>query len=502
MKRFKSIAALALACTVAAAPANVMAAETAKENISVQINGEDLSFTDAEPVIVNSRVFVPFRAVFEGLSAEEIAYTAETKTVSAKKGSTSVEFTIGEKTISVTKDGIEEKIETDAASFIKDDRTYIPVRFAASALECQVGWDSENKTAIIVENNIFAPGEGITYELMNKYLEYQNKISQDKHSISGKLNLAMSMQNGSESFDITGDITLSGLIDQSNINLNMASKLDLSKLEELLKSQETTVGENEQKALDAIKNLEVDYIFNLETGKMYVKCDALSGLTGMTTENTWYLVDFNKLFEMSGMNINLKELMKLSKTNDFESQLKSLYTMVPLNNKYSAAAVIESLKMVEGLYSDAALEKVGDEYVSTYTLEQEGSSSKIDFALAMKGEDVSGYSMKMTTSFLGSELMTMDIVQKGLESTVSMKMGMEPFFSISANGDIKYSPTVNKPVTSPDSKANIVDVMNILSNVMVTETVTENTAEVTTVTDVEDVAETPETTETAEDSAA
>ena len=497
MIKFKSMVASFLAVTLAFAPTAVMADQTNTDNISVQINGSDLSFTDTEPVIVNNRVFVPFRAVFEGLNTEEISYEADTNTIGAKKGTTEVEFTIGEKTISVIKDGKEETIETDAASFIKDDRTYIPVRFAAQALDCNVGWDEENKTAIIVEKDIFAPVEGETYELMNKYMAYQNKFSEGKHSISGKLNLKLTMQTGEETSEITGDITLDGLTDASNMNMAMALKLDIAKVEELLKKEIGEIDKESQDVLDIIKNLEVDYMMNMETGKFYVKCDALSAMTGVS-ENTWYLVDLGKVLEMSGMKVDFKELMKLSKTEDFAKQMKGLSEIVPLNNKYATSSFIESMKMVNELYADSAYEKVGNEYVGKYTMDQDGAKMAMEMAFTVKGEEVNGYSMKMVSSYMGAEVVTMEIGQKGMDATVSMKMGMEPFFSMDISGGMKFSPTLKNPVKKPASDATIVDVMEMFSNLMVVETVVETEAEATIVEEATEIEAATEVEETLE----
>ena len=41
-----------------------------EQTIAVQLNGEDLTFTDAVPQVKDQRTFLPFRAVFEAMGAE------------------------------------------------------------------------------------------------------------------------------------------------------------------------------------------------------------------------------------------------------------------------------------------------------------------------------------------------------------------------------------------------------------------------------------------------
>jgi len=63
----------------------------APDKIEVLLNGEVVSFTDAEPRIVDSRTFIPFRAVFNalGFADNDITFDGATRTVSAKKGAPS-----------------------------------------------------------------------------------------------------------------------------------------------------------------------------------------------------------------------------------------------------------------------------------------------------------------------------------------------------------------------------------------------------------------------------
>ena len=101
---------------------------------------------DTRPIMQDNRVYIPFRAVFEALGAD-VSYNASAKTVTAKRDSTTVSFTVGEAQYS--KNGVTQQM--DANVFVQDGRTFVPVRFAAQALGATVEWDSEDRTVVITE---------------------------------------------------------------------------------------------------------------------------------------------------------------------------------------------------------------------------------------------------------------------------------------------------------------------------------------------------------------
>ena len=70
MKRFiRTLLVLGAALTLLGSSA-ALAAEDAAPVISVQLNGENLTFTDAVPQARDNRTFLPFRAVFEAMGAD------------------------------------------------------------------------------------------------------------------------------------------------------------------------------------------------------------------------------------------------------------------------------------------------------------------------------------------------------------------------------------------------------------------------------------------------
>ncbi len=117
---------------------------SAADEISVLVSGEKLEF-DVPPVIVNDRTMVPMRAIFEALGAT-VTWDGENRRVEAI-------FDDGAH-ILLTIDSVlayknSEEITLDAAPFIENGRTMVPVRFIGESSGAFVGWIAESKTVKI-----------------------------------------------------------------------------------------------------------------------------------------------------------------------------------------------------------------------------------------------------------------------------------------------------------------------------------------------------------------
>ena len=130
-------------CVAVIAAIMAVAAFASDGGIQVRINGKIVPFADAAPRIESDRTFIPFRGVFEalGFADSDISYDTATKTVKAVKDGKTVSLVVGEKKVSVTENGKTTDIATDVAAFIDpaQSRTYVPARFVAQALGCNVG---------------------------------------------------------------------------------------------------------------------------------------------------------------------------------------------------------------------------------------------------------------------------------------------------------------------------------------------------------------------------
>ncbi|MDD3569547.1 MAG: copper amine oxidase N-terminal domain-containing protein [Lachnospiraceae bacterium] len=480
MMKFKKLAAIAMASLMVLAPSSAFAQETPEDapkviataedddaaqedavepELAVQLNGTDMTFDDAEPIIVNSRVYVPFRAVFEGLNAE-VAYDADASKITVKKNDTEAAFVVGEKSIAITKDGESKTVETDVASFVQNGRTYVPVRFAEQALNCTVGWDAENRTVIIFDADEIK-GAGQTYTIMNKYLAYAKEFSDKTYELTGTINLDVKNIDGSKDNNIKGVCTIDGIVDASNVNMDMVAKLDLAAIEKMLKADSSTTAENLAQ-LEALKNIDFKLIFNLDSGKYYIQSNLFSSLMG-AADGTWYSIDMNEMISKAGAGFNFTDLAKMAKEADFETYVNAMSSEIPTDNKYSAAATISTYKLISGLFSDSAFKTVADGYQSTYTQDADGMATTISMKLTTADDKVTGYSMDMKMGYMGTEMMKMTVAQNGLKTTMNMTMGMDGLFDMTMTGDINYLETKNKPLSAPKAGDKVVSLNDMFT---------------------------------------
>lgn len=117
---------------------------SAQKPIEVFVDGSKLHF-DVQPQLIDGRTMVPLRPIFEALLAE-ITWDDSTGTVTATKENHVILLTIGKKNLFI--DGIPK--EMDIAPILMDNRTLIPVRFVAEALDCIVTWNATENTVSII----------------------------------------------------------------------------------------------------------------------------------------------------------------------------------------------------------------------------------------------------------------------------------------------------------------------------------------------------------------
>ncbi len=108
--------------------------------LTVNVDGNKIA-SDVPPMIVNFRTMIPMRAVFEALGAE-VSWDETVQRVTAKKGSKSIEITVGSHVMAA--DGKE--LLLDSPAFIFEDRIMIPVRAVSEAFGYGVSWNEDIKT--------------------------------------------------------------------------------------------------------------------------------------------------------------------------------------------------------------------------------------------------------------------------------------------------------------------------------------------------------------------
>jgi hypothetical protein len=116
--------------------------------ISVFVNGV-LQTYSTPPIIVNGRVMVPMRGIFESLGAT-VDWDDQTKTVTAYKTGILVSFKVGDSVATVN--GVQKQLSPPA--LIINGRTMVPLRFVSESLGATVNWDSQTKTVSVFSERV------------------------------------------------------------------------------------------------------------------------------------------------------------------------------------------------------------------------------------------------------------------------------------------------------------------------------------------------------------
>ncbi|MUT64927.1 copper amine oxidase N-terminal domain-containing protein [Paenibacillus sp. NEAU-GSW1] len=139
--RFKSIILIML--VVALIPFSGLANAASGKEITVSIDGRFVSF-DVPPQMINGRVMVPLRPIFEGLGST-VGWNEKTQTVTGNKVNISVSLVLNQKQATVNG----KTVALDAPSTQIKGHTFVPARFVAESLGADVKWDNNKQQVII-----------------------------------------------------------------------------------------------------------------------------------------------------------------------------------------------------------------------------------------------------------------------------------------------------------------------------------------------------------------
>lgn len=500
MKRiFRSLlvagaAAVVLACStaaMAAAPANAP---------QVQLDGNNIPFTDAYPQVKDGRTFVPVRAVFEALGAE---VSSSGNTVSAKRDDRTVTMTVGSTQASVTDGDQTRTLNMDVAPYVDAAswRTYVPLRFASEAFGCAVGWDSDARTAVIIDMDtmVDVAMEGKEYTYLEKYAEYAQQFNEGIWNSEVTEKGSMAVTDAAFDGPITVPMTVSATAitsGETKMDMAMDMTLDMTSLVEQAEKDDPSSKDLEElkKMNDLFKaGLSFQVRGDLEKGVLYMASPVLEQ-PGMPA-NTWFQVDFNALMGMATSvmvtdneaaavgiiggadgptSVFLPEAdndsfaAMIGSMDDLENMepvelMKAILAEIEPDSVNDYAKIKEAVEYVADLLSDKSFVKDGDNYV--LTVEPEGDipeeSAKLVFTLTMKDEKVVGYAMEMTAKVDGEDPASMSIkmaVDENNKLSGSMKMSVSSELDAQFTITGQYTKGTTEPETEPPAGANVVPI--------------------------------------------
>lgn len=149
----KKIISIVLAVSILLSMIVVAFAENT-DKVTVTLDGAEIIFPDAQPFVDSrDRTLVPIRFVSEAMGAQ-VDWENDTQTVVIQKEKDNIRYTIGQPIAYLNG----EMLVFDSFGILKEDRTFVPLRFIAEMLSCDVDWQQETQTVVIT-----SPGEAVKF---------------------------------------------------------------------------------------------------------------------------------------------------------------------------------------------------------------------------------------------------------------------------------------------------------------------------------------------------
>lgn len=122
-----------------------------QRDIKIYVNGH-LIESDQPPLIWEDRTFVPIRVIAESLGAK-VDYNQEDMTVTIKRDKTNILLTIGDDIARISSDVETRPAILNAPAFLRNDRTYLPLRSISELFGMKVDWDGGKRVVYIKEKS-------------------------------------------------------------------------------------------------------------------------------------------------------------------------------------------------------------------------------------------------------------------------------------------------------------------------------------------------------------
>lgn len=140
---FLMLITLAILIVTTASPVFTYGNGLASQDIKVFVNEKQVIF-DVPPTVINNRVLVPLRGVFESLGAS-VTWNSEKQTVTVLNNDIKLELKPDSKI--AYKNG--QAITLDVPPVVINNRTLVPIRFVSESLGANVQWDNASQSVLI-----------------------------------------------------------------------------------------------------------------------------------------------------------------------------------------------------------------------------------------------------------------------------------------------------------------------------------------------------------------
>lgn len=146
--------------------------------IKIYINGQVVE-SDQPPLLIDNRTFVPIRVIAEDLGAT-VNYNKEDRIVTIRRDKTNILLTIGDDIARISSDVETRPAILDAPAFLRNDRTYLPLRSISELFGMEVNWDG-GKRAVYIKEKSYLPDYINRDNALEEVLERLSKLGRFKN---------------------------------------------------------------------------------------------------------------------------------------------------------------------------------------------------------------------------------------------------------------------------------------------------------------------------------
>ncbi|MBS3976666.1 MAG: beta-propeller domain-containing protein [Syntrophomonadaceae bacterium] len=172
-------AAVTLALVMFVASTSLLASDRHVSEVKIYLQGKHLDL-EMRPALVNGRLLVPLRGVFEALGAQ-VNWNPTDRSITANRGSVTVKLTVNKKTALING----QSVPLDVAPSIINRRTMIPLRFISEALGELVIWEEETRSVYIKEKP--------SLPIVGTFENFQKLLAEAENQNSGLRTMKMLM---------------------------------------------------------------------------------------------------------------------------------------------------------------------------------------------------------------------------------------------------------------------------------------------------------------------
>lgn len=392
------------------------------------------------------------------------------KSVTAVKGDTTVVMALDSTKAEVTKDGQKQELTMDVAPYSKGGRTYVPVRFAAEAFSCAVGWDGDEHTVMIVDVDALL-GDATFENLDGWFRADLEREVPNPAKTTGQMSLKMTMpdaQGKIQAYPLSA--TFSGISTDTKAELQM--EMDFAELFALFAGG-SDLSAADKAELKKLSQAAVETRMDLESGKIYFTIDCPLLLTmigeGLGDGNVWYLMDLAKLSEAGGFDYQsylqgIEEMLGSEYAGFRELMVSVLSDLELTSAAYDYEMLQTSAEILCALLSDQAMVKSGSNYTVNWALKEDSSVlGQIKMTYQTSGDRLVGVKMEMTIDD-GMDGMTlkMNVREDGTNTTMDMDIDLGNDLKLSFALSAKTVQANAQPAVEPPAGAQIVDIMDVL----------------------------------------